>query len=223
MDWWSAWWAALATPDKVFWAIALLTSAILGIQILLLLLGFDGDADVDFGGAGDLGDLDAAGAGDLDHGDGFGILSVRTVTAFFTGFGWGGVLALDAGLSLAPALAVATVSGGALMGAVYGLMQALYSLRYSGTLDYRNAVGARASVYLPIPAQMAGTGQVTVPLQGRLMTVKAMTRSAERLPNRLPVKVVGLVDSSTLLVEPLGEPSRSPSPSSEAPAEGSGS
>lgn len=197
------WWLALATPDQVFWGIALVTSAVLALQLLMLVLGFDGDldADVDVG----FDDLDA----DVDHGDGGGILSVRTVTAFFTGFGWGGVVALDAGLSLTVTLVVATVSGGVLMASVYGLMQALYSLRYSGTLDYRNAVGTRASVYLPIPPQMGGTGQVSVPLQGRLMTVKAMTRSKERLPNRLPVKVVDLVDASTLLVEPLGDPTAS--------------
>lgn len=195
-DWWTVWWAALAGPDKVFWAIALFTSAVLAIQILLMILGFDGDADVDM-------DVDA----DIDHPDGGGVLSVRTITAFFTGFGWGGVVALDQGTTVFGAVVVATFSGGVLMFAVYFLMQALYSLRYSGTLDYRNAIGTSANVYLPIPPNMEGTGQVKVPLQGRLLTLEAMTRSETRLPNRMRVRVVDLVDTSTLLVEPLSGPS----------------
>ena len=193
-DWWTAWWAALAGPDKVFWAIALFTSAVLAIQVLLMLLGFDGDGDVDV-------DVDT----DIDHPDGGGVLSVRTITAFFTGFGWGGVVALDNGMTILSAVAVATFSGGVLMFTVYFLMQGLYSMRYSGTLDYRGAIGTSANVYLPIPPNMEGTGQVKVPLQGRLLTLEAMTRAETRLPNRMRVRVVDLVDASTLLVEPLGE------------------
>lgn len=196
-DWWTAWWAALAGPDKIFWAIALITSALLAIQILLLLLGFDGDADVD---------VDT----DVDHPDGGGVLSVRTITAFFTGFGWGGVVALDNGMTILSSVVAATFSGGILMFTVYFLMQGLYSLRYSGTLDYRNAIGTSANVYLPVPPNMEGTGQVKVPLQGRLLTLEAMTHATTRLPNRMRVRVVDLVDSSTLLVEPLSDAFSSP-------------
>lgn len=201
IDWWEAWWAALAGPDKIFWGIALFTSALLAIQILLMILGFDGDADVD---------VDT----DVDHPDGGGVLSVRTLTAFFTGFGWGGVVALDNGLTELAAVLVATLCGGILMATVYFLMQGLYSMRYSGTLDYRNAIGVNANVYLPIPPNMEGTGQVKVPLQGRLLTLQAMTRAASRLPNRARVRVVDLVDASTVLVEPLGgsSPTSSPTP-----------
>jgi len=87
--------------------------------------------------------------------------------------------------------------------AVFFLMRALYSLRYSGTLDYRNAVGQAGSVYLPIPGAMAGPGQIEVLVQGRLCVVHAFTRAAERIPNRARVRVIGVLDPQTLLVEPL--------------------
>jgi len=202
-DWWTAWWEALATPDKVFWAIALVTSVILAIQILMTLFGFDGDADVDM-------DFDADLDGDIGHGDGVGLLSIRTVTAFFTGFGWGGILALDADFSVLGALLVGTATGGAMMGIVYGTLRTLYSMSYSGTLDYRNAIGAYGNVYLPIPPEMQGTGQIQVPVQGRLMTVQAMTRAQNRLPNQQRVKVVDVIDSQTLLVEPLSTGGNAP-------------
>lgn len=204
-DWWTAWWSALATPDKVFWAIALVTSVILAIQILMTLFGFDGDADMDFDT-----DLDVGMDADAGHGDGVGLLSVRTITAFFTGFGWGGILALDADFSTLGALVVGTLTGGAMMGIVFGMLRALYSMSYSGTLNYRNAIGAYGNVYLPIPPDMQGTGQVEVPVQGRLKTMQAMTRAHDRLPSQQRIKVVDLIDPQTLLVEPLGTAGNAP-------------
>ncbi len=182
------WWSDLDIAHKVFYAIALATSALLVIQLVLSFFGLDGDAEVDT---------------DVDHGGGIGILSVRTVTAFFTGFGWGGVAALEAGVGLVPAIVLALVAGGALMAGVFFLMRGLYAMRYSGTLDYRNAIGEVGAVYLPGPASMSGPGQIGVRVQGRLCVVQAFTRAAERLPNQARVRVVGLVDQQTLLVEPL--------------------
>lgn len=190
------WWDSLATPERIFWGIALVTSAVLVLQLLLSFFGLDGDADIDV-------DADFSDAG---HGGGVGILSVRTVTAFFTGFGWGGVIALDQGFSVPGATVAAVVTGGVLMMAVYGLMRALFGLRYSGTLDYKNAIGVTGSVYLPVPGNMEGPGQVEVLVQGRLRTVQAFTRAPTKIPNRARIKVVDVVDQQTLLVEPLSPP-----------------
>lgn len=186
------WWSSLTTALQVFYGIAIATSVLLALQLVLLLFGFDGDHDA--------GDYDA---GDGAHEAGVGVLSMRTVTAFFTGFGWGGVGALQQGFTLGAAVVIAVVSGGALMTAVFFLMRGLYSMRYSGTLDYRNAVGQAGSVYLPIPGAMAGPGQIEVLVQGRLCVVQAFTRAAEKIPNQARVKVVDVLDPQTLLVEPL--------------------
>lgn len=202
-DWWTAWWGALAGPDQFFWAIALVTSALLLLQILLSLLGFDHDADLD---------ADT----DVDHGDGSGVLSFRTVTAFLAGFGWGGVIAMDQGFSVFASTVIALATGGAMMAMVYFLMRVVYSLRYSGNLDYQNAVGLHGSVYLPIPPSMQGLGQIEILVQGRLATVQAMTRASDRIPNRARVRVVEQLDPQTLLVEPLDS-----APASERPAEAS--
>jgi len=181
------WWSSLGTALQVYYGIALASSLLLGLQVVLTLIGLDGDADID---------------ADV-HDTGLSILSIRTVTAFFTGFGWGGVIAVEKGFSLWASIAVALVTGGVLMAGVVALMRAVYSLRYSGTLDYRNAVGVVGNVYLPIPGAMAGPGQVEVLVQGRLCVVQAFTRSPERIPNRVRVRVVDVVDAQTLLVEPV--------------------
>lgn len=185
------WWGELAMAHKVFYAIAIATSAVLVLQLILSLLGFDADADADF---------------DADHGGGSGVFSVRSVTGFFTGFGWGGVVALEGGLGLAASIVIALACGGALMAGVLFLMRAIYAMRYEGTLDYRNAIGAAGSAYIPIPAAMGGPGQVEVLVQGRLCVVAAFTKSPSRIPARARVKVVGTLDQQTLLVEPLDAP-----------------
>lgn len=183
------WWGELATAHKVFYGIAIVTSVLMAIQLILSLFGFDSDADADF-------------SADV-HGGGAGFVSIRTVTGFFTGFGWGGVVALESGLGLIASVAVAVAAGGALMSTVFFVLRGIYGMRYSGNLDYANALGQPGSVYLPIPAAMAGAGQIEVNVQGRLCVVRAFTRAPDRIPNRARVRVIEVLDQETVLVEPL--------------------
>jgi len=191
-----AWWNSLGLALQIYYAIAIVTTFFLFIQLVLVLIGFDhgvdADLDTDF-------DVDA----DVGHGSDMGILSVRSVTAFLTGFGWGGVIALRQGLGLFAATVVATLAGAALMAVVVVLMRVLYSMRYEGSLDYKNAIGVVGNVYLPIPGDMQGPGQVEVLVQGRLAVVQAFTRSPEKLPNHTRVRVVDTLDQQTLVVEPV--------------------
>lgn len=196
-----AWWNALGTPLQIYYGIAIVTTFLLFLQLVLSLIGLDHDVDGFDGGGFDGGGLDG---GALDgHDSGVSVLSVRSVIAFFTGFGWGGVVSLRQGLSVFAATVVATVAGVALTGMIVGLMRILYGMRYSGTLDYKNAIGVVGNVYLPIPGDMEGPGQVEVLVQGRLAVVQAFTRSAQKIPNRTRVRVVDTLDQQTLLVEPL--------------------
>lgn len=183
------WWSTLGRALQIFYGIAISTSALMLFQMVLMLFGMDGDSDFD------VDDID-------DHGGG-GILSVRTITAFFVGFGWTGVTTLEAGWTLLPTIVVSTLVGGAFMGGVFAVMRTLYGMRYTGTLDYRNAVGNVGNVYLPIPAAMGGPGQIEVLVQGRLRVVQAFTRADRRLGNNERVRVTDLMDETTLLVEPL--------------------
>lgn len=186
----SIWWDSLSGTLQVFYGIALLSSALLVVQLVLMLLGLDVDG--------------------LDDADAGGVLSIRAVVAFFLGFGWAGVAAIRSGLSLFPTLIISTGVGGLFMGGVLLLMRMLYGLRYSGTLDYKNAIGNVGSVYLKIPAGMKSPGQVEVMVQGRLMVVQALTRSGEDLTRDTRIRVVDVVDQNTLLVEPLDYEVRDP-------------
>lgn len=193
-----AWWATLNEPLKWFYSIAITTSVLMVLQLVLMLFGMDGD------------ELDDVGDGDGDHGGELKILSIRTVTAFFAGFGWTGVAVLESGGTLFAALAAAAAVGAVFMVGVILLMRALSAMRHSGTLDYANAVGEVGTVYLRIPAAMSNPGQIEVLVQGRLTVAQAFTRAETEIPNQARVRVTEVMDKNTLVVEPLdaGEPSR---------------
>jgi hypothetical protein len=187
----TAWWGTLDGALRVFYGIGLVSALVLFIQMVMLLFGFDGDGD-----GGD-GDVSAAEAGDAS------VLSVRTITAFFVGFGWTGVAMLKGGSSVPVATMMGLFVGGVFMAVVFALMKLLYSMRASGTVDFHNAVGEIGQVYVTVGPGMEKAGQVEVMVQGRLRTVTALTHAARPLAARTRVRVVGVVDESTLLIEPL--------------------
>ena len=95
------WWQNLgqevpshASGLKVFYTIGIVSGAILTIQMILSLIGSETDFDVD--------GLDAGEGGDT------GLFSIRSVGAFFTGFGWTGVAMLQHGYDTGAATFAAT-------------------------------------------------------------------------------------------------------------------
>ena len=86
-------------------------------------------------------------------------------------------------------------------------MSYLHSLREEGTLDYKNCVGEVGTVYLPIPPNRKGMGQIEVMVQGRLRIVKSVTDCEKKIANQVAVRVTEIVDQQTLLVSPLEQES----------------
>jgi hypothetical protein len=184
------WWNSLLIEKQIFYAIGLFSLAVLLLQILLTLVGV-GHHDADFSGHG-------------DHDTGIGLLTVRTVTAFFVGFGWTGAIMLNRGYSMTAAIVAGTAVGAAFLLTTAFLIRNLLRLQSSGgTVDYNNAIGMVGTVYTTIPAAEAGGGQIELMIQGRLMMAEAYTKVARNLPPNSKAKVVALIGQTTLLVEPL--------------------
>ena len=187
------WWTNLEPEGmKTFVGIGMVSSAILFIQMLIVLAG--GYLDVP-----DL-DFDIAEAGE---GGATGMFSIRGIGSFFTGFGWTGASVLDAGGSLWHAIAAAIVVGLCVLFGFVSMMRWLQSLREEGNINYKNAIGQVGSVYVPIPPNREGLGQIEVKVQSRVSTVRAVSDHSERLENRVAVRVTELVDDRTVLVEKL--------------------
>ena len=185
-------WLHLTPTMKMFVGIGAISSAVLTLQMILAMIG------------GDLDGLDAeVDIPDTGEGGASGILSIRTIGAFFTGFGWSGAAMLQAGHGPGAATFVGIVVGSIFMALIFYLMTYLHSLRQEGTINYANAVGKIGSVYLPVPPHRKGIGQIEVLVQGRLKIVQAITDNDKKIGNRVAVRVTELVDTQTILVEPL--------------------
>lgn len=195
-------WEGLDPIGQVFFIIAIASTAILALQLILNMLGLAGhDADI---GAGDHeipADGDAAG-GDA-HSSGLGILSVRTIVAFFVGFGWAGIATLRSGGSTAAAIAIAFGAGLVFMFTVFYVMKLIFRLSESGNIDFKNAVGQSGTVYTTIPAKGGGAGRIQLVVQGRMREMDAVTESESVLSPGMPITVEKFISGSTVLVKKL--------------------
>jgi membrane protein implicated in regulation of membrane protease activity len=169
---------------------------VLLVQVAMTVFGLDADNEpiMDVGDDLEMGDELAD-----HHGTSFvfGILSLRSVTAFVAFFGLGGRMALAFDLGDFVALLWAMGLGAGAMVAAALLMRLLHDLRSEGNVRIENALGTTGTVYLTVPARRSGTGKVEVSLQGRSMTYQAIT-NADELRTGSRVKVVGISDPNTL-------------------------
>ena len=188
------WWEPLNNAEKVFWAIALIFSVLFLIQFVLSLIGldFDTDADADFGG-----DMEAG-----THFDtGFSVLSVRSIIAFFTFFGWTGVLVMNAGGASWLAITLAFSAGTVAMLIVAYMMYLFYKMSESGTVDLKNAILKNGEVYIPIPANKNGQGKIHIKISGAIKELDAVT-DGDTIPTGTAIKVIEVLNNNILLVEP---------------------
>jgi hypothetical protein len=134
------------------------------------------------------------------------VLSLRTLSAALTFFGLAGKTAVAYGYSMTGSTVLASVVGLGAMYAVYWLFKQLYKLQHSGTENIRNAVGAQAVVYIPIPGKRVGAGKVTFRLQNRLVEYQAVTDEESRLATGEKVVVVAIVNADTVRVARVEAP-----------------
>ena len=147
-----------------------------------------------------------AGEGDSTHGgffSGLHIFTIRGFITFFTLFGWSGLLFLTLGMHWFPALFLAVQIGIIGMVAVAVILREALKLQSDGTLDVRNALGERGSVYLTVPACGQGTGKVNVTVQEQLREFEAVTEERSPIPTGSEIVVVGLTEDGTLVVSPF--------------------
>lgn len=171
----------------LFLACAALGACVLLLQLLVGLFGLDPDAD-------------APGGGSL--GEGLDLLSVRSLSAGVAAFGLGGLFGLSLEVPATLAVALALAAGLLALVGTSWLMRQLLRLQSDGSLRIGGAVGAPATVYLPIPGEQRGPGKVHLALQGRTVELQAVTLGPGPIPTGAPVVVVSIVDPDTVEVVP---------------------
>ena len=195
------WWNNMDLVGQIFALIAVPSTLVLVVQTILLLVGIGGD-DLDADGV----DITGNGIGDTpgDGGaDGLALFSLRDIMAMAAVGGWSGLVMYEAGINLTVTVVLAAAFGFmALVGIAY-LMKLAARLQQDGTLDLGYAIGRVGTVYIPIPAEMKGSGKVSLTMQERFIEVDAMTTCGRKLTTGESVRVTATNENGMVVVEPI--------------------
>jgi len=219
----NTWWGSLTIVQQILALAAIPATLIMVLQTLLLLFGLGSHSDAD-GDAGfdahdgdhdmDMGHDDAGGHAHHHHSGhhdgGLRIFTVRAFVAFFSIFGWLGIVLIDNGMYTAPAIAISLVAGVLVMIGMAWFFKSAMKLQSAGNIDIRNSLGKTATVYIPIPPKRTGKGKVNVMVQGRYTEVDAVTDSAVTLKTGAEVVGVSMSNQNVLCVTPIHEFTKEP-------------
>jgi hypothetical protein len=185
----------MSALEQTYWLTALIGSAIFIVIFAMTFIG-GGDADME----ADVSDID----GD-DGGVGFQFFTFKNVIAFFTIFGWTGIMCIDNGYTNTMTIIISSIAGLVMMVLTSLLFFWMSSLAHSGTLKIKNAIGVVGEVYLPIGANRSKIGKIQLKVQGSLRELEAITDSEVDLPTSSIIKVTKVVSAELLLVEKLAK------------------
>ncbi|WP_233379362.1 hypothetical protein [Maribellus sp. CM-23] len=188
-------WSTMELFERIFWYLAIPTTLILILLMVLSIFGGDTDTDVDT-------DVDA----DIADGDTipFQFISVKNIVAFFAVFGWSGIGFINAGMAPWLVILLAVFCGLLMMLLMGTLFYLMSRLAENGTLKMNNAIGKLGEVYLRIPAQRGGMGKVQISVQGSVRTLDAITDDLDTISTAAIVQVIDVIDDSILLVKKQG-------------------
>ena len=193
------WWTGLDFSLQIFYAIAIFSLGLLGIQILILV--FTGGDD----GSG----------GDFDPGSTGSFFSFKGLTALALGFGWTGVICMKAGLSPALAAVIGVGVGVGIEVAFLFMMAQVARLQSDGTFKTESAVGCYGTVYVTVPPKNAGNGEVIVKTGTRSVHIRALSDHDQPLRSGVEVQVTAL-RGTAVVVKPLTGEESAPASSEES-------
>lgn len=182
------WYSQLSVTEKVFFYIAIIASAMLIIQIIMLLFSLGGAGDADFDG-----DFDGGVDGDVADG-GLSFFTLKGLTAFFALGGWCGFAAATYIPNAWVPILISIVTGTAALLGVGFAMRGIAKLQCSGNLVKDKLVGMSATVYVSVPPSREGRGKITLTAQGKFMELDAMTDEKEKLSTDTQVKILSFDD-----------------------------
>lgn len=190
------WFTALDGFSQFFWIIALIGSLVFLFVVITTFVGIDGGDDI--------GDVDSD--IDADTGIGFQFITFKNLVGFFTIFGWTGIACLNAGMSKPVSVVVAFGAGLLMMAIMAAMFFGMKKLTHTGTLNYKNAIGAIGEIYLTVGANRTKMGKVSIRVQGTLRELEALSDSLIELKSGTLIQVVDVTSNGILIVEQTKKP-----------------
>lgn len=176
---------------KMFWYVALPTSIIFLIQLVLTFAGADANdgADVDFNG-------------DFDSETPFQLFSFRNLINFLLGFSWGGISLWNTIENKSLLVLVAFLIGAFFFFVFLLIMRQLAKLQEDNTSKIQDTLNRTGSVYINIPGSKSGIGKIQISVKGAQREYNAITLG-ESISSGSAIRVVEILDDSLCLVENL--------------------
>ena len=188
------WWTSLDLFMKILWCIAIASSLIFIVETILTFIGADVEMDTDF----DVAD------GGFEGDPSMNLYTFRNLVNFLLGMSWTAIILNDQIASKALLMLIAFAVGALLVAAVMYMFKWLSKMQQSGNINiFQSAAGCNGKVYLTIPAERKGTGKVQISINESIREYDALTDSETELKTGTAIKVVEVIDSSTLLVEEI--------------------
>lgn len=190
------WWTSLDLFMKILWCIAIASSLIFIIEIVLTFIGADVEMDMDT-------DFDVPDGG-FEGDPSMNLYTFRNLVNFLLGMSWTAILLQEQIASKALLMIIAFVVGALLVFAVMMMFKGLSKMQQSGNIDvYKSAIGCNGKVYLTVPAERKGTGKVQININNSVREYDALTDSEDDLKTGTSIKVTEVLDTNTLLVEEI--------------------
>ena len=190
------WWTSLDLFMKILWCIAIASSLIFIIETVLTFIGADVEMDMDT-------DFDMPDGG-FEGDPSMNLYTFRNLVNFLLGMSWTAILLQEQIASKALLMVIAFAVGALLVFAVMMMFKGLSKMQQSGNIDlYKAAVGCNGKVYLTVPAERKGSGKVQISINDSIREYDALTDSEDDLKTGTSIKVVEVLDASTLLVEEI--------------------
>ena len=187
-------WTSLDLFMKILWCIAIASSLIFIVETILTFIGADVEMDTD---------IDVADGG-FEGDPSMNLYTFRNLVNFLLGMSWTAIILNDQIASKALLMLIAFAVGALLVAAVMYMFKWLSKMQQSGNINiFQSAAGCNGKVYLTIPAERKGTGKVQISINESIREYDALTDSETELKTGTAIKVVEVIDSSTLLVEEI--------------------
>jgi len=174
----------------LYWSLAIFGTVFFLVMIVMTFVGIGTLHDSDVSPDGTIADHADSGYGD------FKLISVRSVLAFITFFGWGGVIWGRLGVL---GFLIALFCGSVMMSASAAIIFFILRLQHSGNVASEDFIGKTGSVYLGIPGGRAQPGKATITVAGYTHEIPVV--ADEPIPTGTPVSVVEKLDDRKFLVK----------------------
>ncbi len=188
------WWTSMDIMHQIVWGIAIITSLIFVIQMIMTFIGMDSNADF----SGDMGDTSMSELTSMP----FQLFTFRNFINFFLGFSWSYIIVSDKIDSTLWIVVLSTFVGVFIVTGVMLIFYLLSKMTESGNIEIKQTIGLTANVYIPIPGNRDGKGKIQVSVQNSVREYDAIT-AGESLKTGNIVKIIEVVEGNILLVEKI--------------------